>query len=167
MRPTTKPKSGPSAPFSEKSSSRYRLRPAPPHAAQLTPKLSEQDRADLAHGVALFNAGKFWESHEAWEQIWQRHDEPWRFFVQGLIQVAAAHHQLKRGIRHGAIKHLKNALVKLDVAPLDFAGLALGAFRDYLHALLGHIESDESERWVVQELQPLGWAAEHEHKKAL
>lgn len=117
--------------------------------------------------MALFNAGKFWEAHEAWEQIWQRHDEPWRFFVQGLIQVAAAHHQLKRGIRHGVIKHLKNALVKLDVAPPDFAGLALGAFRDYLHALLGRIENDESERWVEQELQPLGWTEEHEHKKAL
>lgn len=117
--------------------------------------------------MALFNAGKFWESHEAWEQIWQRHDEPWRFFVQGLIQVAAGHNQIKRSIRHGAIKHLKNALVKLDVAPPDFAGLALGTFRDYLHALLERIENDESERWVEQELQPLGWTEEHENKKAL
>jgi predicted metal-dependent hydrolase len=91
----------------------------------------------------LFNAGKFWESHEAWEKIWQRHPEPWRYFVQGLIQAAAAHHQLRRGIRHGVIKHLRNALVKLDVAPADFAGLELGSFRAYLHRLLDAIEASE------------------------
>ncbi|MCK6559904.1 DUF309 domain-containing protein [bacterium] len=135
------------------------MRPAPPHAAQLTPKLSEQDRADLAHGVALFNAGEYWEAHEAWEQIWQRHPEAWRFFVQGLIQAAAAHHQIRRGIRHGAIKHLKNALVKLEVAPPDFAGLALAAFREYLQALLQALEAtpEGGEPWEKQSLQPLHW----------
>jgi len=91
--------------------------------------------------VALFNAGEFWESHEAWEKIWQRHPEPWRYFVQGLIQAAAAHHQLQRGIRHGVIKHLHNALVKLEAAPPDFAGLNLGPFRGYLRQLLGAVET--------------------------
>jgi hypothetical protein len=128
-----------------KSSSRYRLRAAPPHAAASTPKLSDADIADLDEGIALFNAGKFWESHEAWENIWRRHDEPWRFFIQGLIQAAAAHHQLRRGIRHGAIKHLKNALAKLDRAPEDFAGLALADFRRSLHALLHDVEAASPE----------------------
>jgi uncharacterized protein len=95
----------------------------------------------LAEGVALFNAGKYWDSHEAWEKIWQRHPEPWRYFVQGLIQAAAAHHQLQRGIRHGVIKHLHNALVKLEAAPPDFGGLNLGPFRGYLHQLLGAAET--------------------------
>ena len=90
----------------------------------------------------MFNAGEFWEAHEAWEKIWQRHAEPWRYFVQGLIQAAAAHHQWRRGIRHGAIKHLKNALAKLEVAPPDFAGLAVEKFRDYLRRLLRQFESD-------------------------
>jgi predicted metal-dependent hydrolase len=93
--------------------------------------------------VALFNAGKYWESHEAWEKIWRRHPEPWRFFIQGLIQAAAAHHQWRRGIRHGVLKHLHNALVKLDAAPPDFAGLALAPFRDGLHDLLERIEASE------------------------
>jgi hypothetical protein len=94
--------------------------------------------------VALFNSGKYWDSHEAWEKIWQRHPEPWRYFVQGLIQAAAAHYQLQRGIRHGVIKHLRNALVKLDAAPADFAGLELGAFRNYLHHLLEAVEAENS-----------------------
>lgn len=119
---------------------RYQLRPAPPQAARLTPQLSEEDRNDLDEGLALFNAGKFWESHEAWERIWRRHAEPWRFFIQGLIQAAAAHHQLRRGIHHGTVKHLKNALVKLEVAPPDFAGLALEEFRAYLRKLVAQFE---------------------------
>ena len=123
----------------------YRLKPAPLHAAASTPKLSEADIADLDEGIALFNAGKFWEAHEAWEQIWRRHDEPWRFFVQGLIQVAAAHHQLRRGIRHGAIKHLKNALAKLDNAPPDFLGLSLDAFRNEMRTLLEKVEAANAE----------------------
>lgn len=93
--------------------------------------------------MALFNAGKFWEAHEAWEKIWQRRVEPWRYFVQGLIQAAAAHHQLRRGIRHGVIKHLHNALAKLDASPPDFAGLELGGFREYLHQLLDTAENSK------------------------
>jgi len=141
-----------------KSSSQYRLKPAPPHAAASTPKLSEADIADLDAGIALFNSGKFWEAHEAWEQIWRRHDEPWRFFIQGLIQIAAAHHQLRRGIRHGVIKHLKNALAKLVAAPPDFGGLALADFRDAMQALLKQAEAaDEAQfenmrRWDAPKL---------------
>jgi hypothetical protein len=116
--------------------------------------------ADLAEGVKLFNAGAYWESHEAWEKVWQRHREPWRFFVQGLIQAAAAHHQLRRGIRHGAIKHLRNALAKLQVAPADFAGLALGEFRDDLRRLLAAIESSDLmmvEKKLDQRIRPIAW----------
>jgi len=90
--------------------------------------------------VELFNNGEFWQAHEAWEEIWQRHDEPWRYFVQGLIQTAAAHHQWQRGIQHGTLKHLHNALSKLETAPADFAGLALQQFREYLHQLLRECE---------------------------
>ncbi|MCI0693196.1 DUF309 domain-containing protein [candidate division KSB1 bacterium] len=108
--------------------------------------MSDEDHTDLAEGVSLFNAGKYWDAHEAWEKIWQRHSQPWRFFVQGLIQAAAAHHQLQRGIRHGVVKHLHNALAKLDAAPSDFAGLNLAPFRDYLRQLLNAIEIASLER---------------------
>jgi len=153
MTDTRKRKNGPSDRSLERSSSRYRLRPAPLHAAQLTPKLSDADRADIAEGVELYNAGRYWHSHEAWERVWQRHDEPWRYFIQGLIQAAAAQHQLQRGIRHGTIKHLKNALVKLEVAPADFAGLNLQEFRDHLRGLLSMAEGSTEEE--VRQLKNL------------
>ena len=142
---------------------RYQLRPAPPHAARLTPKLEAEDRNDLAQGLALFNAGKFWEAHEAWEQIWRRHAEPWRFFIQGLIQAAAAYHQLRRGIHHGTVKHLKNALAKLEVAPADFAGLDLEALRVELRQLVARFEDMPPEEFVAYkniETPKLCWSVE-------
>ena len=51
--------------------------------------MSDEDRRDMARGVDLFNRGEFWESHEAWEQIWLRHSEPSRVFLQALIQLTA------------------------------------------------------------------------------
>ncbi|MFQ5651505.1 MAG: DUF309 domain-containing protein [bacterium] len=92
------------------------------------PELSPQDREDLERGVVLFNRGQYWDSHEAWERVWQRHPENSRIFFQGLIQVAAGLHQLQRGILHGCDKHFRNALWKLrpfqpDCLGLDVAGL--------------------------------------------
>jgi len=110
--------------------------------------------------VDLFNAGEFWEAHEAWEKIWQRHDESWRYFIQGLIQAAAAHHQLRRGIRHGAIKHLENALAKLESAPPNFGGLALEKFRAHLRGLLAQVEAARERDFALVKnlkIEPMQW----------
>ena len=53
-------------------------------------------------GAAHFDRGEFFEAHEEWEALW--HDtrgEP-KDFVQGLIQVTSAMHQLKTGNMRGA-----------------------------------------------------------------
>ncbi len=86
------------------------------------PQLTAQDARDLEHGIFLFNSGRFWESHEAWEEVWKRHADDNRIFFQGLIQVAAGLHQLQRSIYHGTDKHLRNALWKLR----PFLPLCLG-----------------------------------------
>ncbi len=56
--------------------------------------LSTEDWHEVEHGIKLFNAGKFWHAHEAWELVWQRQAEDERLFFQGLIQLAAAYHHL-------------------------------------------------------------------------
>ncbi len=87
------------------------------------PKMSGQDWDDFRRGIVLFNGGKFWESHEAWEEVWKRHPENSRLFFQGLIQVAAGLHQLERNIVHGAEKHFRNALWKLKPFRPVFLGI--------------------------------------------
>jgi len=116
------------------------------------PAMSAEDWEDFHRGVVLFNSGQFWESHEAWEQIWKRHPETSRIFFQGLIQVAAALHQLQRGIFHGVDKHLRNALWKLRPFQPAFLGLNV----QHLVAAIErcHAELDKSripeirKRWV-------------------
>lgn len=78
------------------------------------PHLSAQDLQDFEKGIQLFNEKKFWEAHEAWEEVWLRNKNDERIFFQGLIQCAAALHQLNRNIYHGTQKHIKNALWKLE-----------------------------------------------------
>lgn len=87
------------------------------------PKLSKIDWEALNKGIELFNRGKFWESHEAWEDIWKRHTENSRIFFQGLIQAAAGLHQLERNIYHGVDKHFRNALWKLKPFRPSFLGI--------------------------------------------
>jgi hypothetical protein len=58
------------------------------------PALTNVDREDYLAGWELFNRGEYWHAHEAWEAVWKRHPEPWRLFLEGIIQLAAAYHLL-------------------------------------------------------------------------
>ena len=55
-------------------------------------------------GVELFNQGRYWDAHEAWEEAWtpDRHG-PDRGFYKGLIQVAAGCLHYGRRNRRGAV----------------------------------------------------------------
>ena len=58
----------------------------------LEPSVSAAARAALRAGATLFDARRFWDAHEAWEEIWQAESRPIRSFYQGLIQIAAGYH---------------------------------------------------------------------------
>lgn len=47
----------------------------------------------LAEGLRLFDAGEFYEAHDAWEPLWMEAEGTERFFVQGLIELAGALHK--------------------------------------------------------------------------
>lgn len=73
------------------------------------------DRGGCARrAVELFNQGKFWEAHEALEQIWRSvADEEEAKVLQGLIQAAAALFHRERGNSHGVRVVGEAALEKL------------------------------------------------------
>ena len=60
----------------------------------------------LRLGVDLYNEGRFFESHEAWEAVWMHAPTALRHFYQGLIQIAAGYHKYEIGNALGARKLL-------------------------------------------------------------
>lgn len=62
--------------------------------------------AELLRFVELFNAGRYWDSHEALEDAWRRRDSG---FYHGLILYASAFVHARRGTRHGVLAQLGKA----------------------------------------------------------
>ncbi len=89
-----------------------------------------QSRSDFyQQGIELFNEGRFFECHEAWEEIWKRSDGEVKLFYQGLIQAAVAILHAQRGNLEGARSLYEKASSKLDPIPHEHMGLAIGELR--------------------------------------
>jgi predicted metal-dependent hydrolase len=95
-----------------------------------------RDPVWFEEGLALFNTGRFFECHEAWERAWKHAGGDTKEFYQGLIQAAAAILHVQRGNRAGAASLYEKARRKLERFPDDYMGLALGDLRRDLAAFV-------------------------------
>lgn len=59
----------------------------------------------------MFNAGYYWEAHEAWEGVWIAAGRQGLVadYVKGLIKLAAAGVKIREGSAVGAQRHLTRA----------------------------------------------------------
>ena len=80
-------------------------------------------RTYFLEGVAHFNAREFWEAHESWETIWLVAETDVEQFLQGMIQLAAAFHHVKRGTHRGAVRLFEASLRRLSAFPPNFSGI--------------------------------------------
>jgi uncharacterized protein len=72
----------------------------------------------LITGIAQFNDHDFWHAHESWEELWLAAEGDRKQFLQGLIQLAAAYHHVKRGTSpRGAVRLFDAALARLEPFP--------------------------------------------------
>jgi len=71
----------------------------------------------LLRGIALFNAGDYFEQHEVLEEAWRQESGPIRQLYQGILQVGVAYLHIKRGNYLGATRLLERALDKLLQLP--------------------------------------------------
>jgi uncharacterized protein len=80
-------------------------------------------------GVDLYNAGYFWEAHEAWEGLWRAapaRDVAQRRFLQGLIQCAAACLKAAAGDAEACRRLAARGLARLESTPVDRGGRSMG-----------------------------------------
>ena len=89
----------------------------------LTEEEVEERRHILLAGIAQYNGGYFFEAHETWEDLWYLSPWPFRTFLQGVIQVAAAFVHLMRHEYPGTVGLLDAALEKLDSCSPSFMGV--------------------------------------------
>lgn len=65
-------------------------------------------------GVELFNAGRYWDAHEVWEEEWTPDRKgPDSGFYKGLIQVAAGCLHYTRHNRRGAVNKWRSGAAYL------------------------------------------------------
>ncbi len=95
--------------------------------------------AAFLEGLRLYQAGEFWESHEAWEEVWRVAAGSERHFYQGLIQIDAALIHTQRAHWGGVATLLTRSLGHLEACPRRLLGLNVANLRKQLRAYRRHI----------------------------
>ncbi len=96
----------------------------------------------LERGIFFFNEARYFDAHEAWEDLWREDRTDLRLFYQGLIQAAAGLHHLTRQNPEGARAQLSKSLQKLATFPPEAAGIDLNLLRQDLRKVLDHMDPE-------------------------
>jgi len=71
--------------------------------------------ARLREGISLFNKGRFFESHEVWEQLYQEAEEAHKPFLEGLVELGAAFRLFTDfGEVKGPVRMIHQALIRFE-----------------------------------------------------
>lgn len=98
----------------------------------------------LTLAVGQFNHALYFECHETLEEIWLEESGSDALFLQGIIQAAAALHNLHRGRFEGPARLLAAARAKLLPYGPSHLGVDLRSFCDLLQEL--HARARERDR---------------------
>ena len=107
-----------------------------------------------AEGLRLFNAGEYFEAHEALETAWNAETGEVRNLYQGILQVAVTYLHITRGNYNGAIKVYARSQKHLK----DVAAVCKGIQVERLR---------RDAKAVIQEVQRLGMEHIQEFDSAL
>lgn len=96
-------------------------------------------------GIEYFNVCDFFESHEAWEELWTEYQGPSRKFLQGLIQAAVALHHFGNGNIRGARKLHGSCQSYLETYRPHHMGLDLEKFLREFNACFAEVTASPEE----------------------
>lgn len=103
----------------------------------------QSEREQFERGIAHFNGGEFFEAHEVWEELWLRASAEEKPFLQGIIQIAAAFHHVKRGNLSGAKSLLAAGLAKVGQYSDQHRGIKLAQLRTEAQVWLQNFETGQ------------------------
>ena len=101
-------------------------------------------------GLALAQAGAFFEAHEAFEDAWRACEDGERDFFQGLVHVVVSAYQKTRGRPVARERQRVKALTRLAAYAPAHRGLDVALLLDALE----RAEADPREHLVERDAQP-------------
>ena len=96
-------------------------------------------------GIKFFNECEFFESHEAWEELWSDEFGASRKFLQGLIQAAVALHHFGNGNIRGAKKLFYGSRGYLEAYRPRHLGLDLDEFLGQMERCFAEVLASQEE----------------------
>jgi len=127
-------------------------------------------RRATEHGVRLFNAGEFHESHDCFEHEWYNYGSGTTesAFLHGMVQVAAGaykHHDF--GNDDGMRSLFETAREYLHGVPGDFYGVDVDDVRATLRAAREDPEAVEGWRVEIDGQRPAAYPVDYEYAERL
>lgn len=100
---------------------------------------------EYLQGLEDFNAGRYFDAHEIWEEIWLRSSGDTKLFYQMLIQAAVGLHHYEHGNARGARGMYANVTEKLGRLPSSFMSLDLVNFERQFKLALSELIDNNNE----------------------
>ena len=95
--------------------------------------------AEIIAGIRHFNAGRFFEAHEAWEDHWGKGGPDERGATLGLIKAAVALHQREARNPAGFAWQAGEAVKHLQANAHVWPALELGSLAETLGSLVAQV----------------------------
>jgi len=109
---------------------------------------------EYIEGIEHFNAARYFDAHEVWEEIWLRSSGQTKVFYQMLIQAAVGLHHYERGNARGARGMHSNVIEKLGRLPSIFMSLDLVDFSRQFRDRLSELTENNNEAPPVDTPRP-------------
>ena len=98
---------------------------------------------NLFNALNLFNNQKWYEAHDAFEDIWNTLDGDERQIIQGILQVSVSQFHLTKGNLNGATILLGEGLGRIKTRTNTNLGIDLESFCNHLELLLKKLQYKE------------------------
>ena len=98
---------------------------------------------DFFNALNLFNNQKWYEAHDAFEEIWNNLDGDERQIIQGILQVSVSQFHLSKGNLNGATILLGEGLGRIKDRTNINLGIDLKSFCKCLEELLRKLQHRE------------------------
>ena len=100
-------------------------------------------------GLRLFNAKKFYDAHEYWEELWLEYYLEDKKFIQGLIQLTVAYYHLSTSNIKGARSLLNKSLDKMKMFSPSNRGIDVDQLVRLIEDSIKMIDKGSNFDWTI------------------